>query len=208
MPATKMTWPIWFVIGLTIIAALSTVVYAIWLNQVAGYVRTNVDDGRIVPLVMASTEENGPIAILVVYRSPDPLLHRQLQEKMKERLCHFAADAIPLHTTKEPGYNVFRSFHKNKDQLIHAYSEWRHSFFHACMMPIELILRATVFPLWTMLDLVSHEGRVAAALVFHPDVNEETRRIIEKRVSVVETYNDIYFKTEDTCAIRFTPLSA
>lgn len=195
-----MNWPLWFVIGLAIIAALATIIYSIWLNRIAHYRRFLLDNEKITVLAEVRLDDK-PVGYLTFYRSTDPVPHQQLTAKMIAAAEGCKVYHLPV--SKEPGYNTFRTYHKNKEQFLVAYREWSTSLFHALMAPIEIVLRFTVFPLWTMIDLVSHDHRTAAGILFLPDIGSEERDIViaaaAKNVSVVETYDELYIKTEEGC---------
>jgi hypothetical protein len=206
-----MTWPVWFVVGLVLIAALVTVAYVVWLSSIAGYTEVKIPNEEFSPLaeVLLCDERTGEeelIGYVVAYRNAEPQSPWQLDEKLESKVASERKGKLEHMTViKEPGYNSFRIYHKNKEMLKDAYKAWSNSAFHAIIMPLELLLRASLFPLWTMIDFVSHERRVAAGLVLFPDVylSPDAMSQIKASVSVVEAYNTLYTRMTDCGSIRF-----
>lgn len=215
-----MTWPLLLVIGLVLIAALISVAYIIWLQSSAGYRELQVandavsiiadvylTDGDATPTASPSGTLAGHI---VVYRDTNLQSPWQLADQLKAKIEPTISDDPAkkfeaVTVVKDPGYNSFRVYHKNKDLLVYAYKAWTNSVFHALVMPIEILLRASLFPLWTMIDFVSHERRVVAGLVLYPELasRPETVSLIEDCISIVEAYDALYVRMTDCKMFRF-----
>lgn len=211
-----MVWPYWFVIGLVLLAALVTIAYVIWITSMLGYEELQVPNEVIYPIACiylpnaeTSTMELG--GIVFIYRDNDLQAPWQLEDKVKTKLSPSDwGDSMKLEKlgiTKEPGYNSFRIYHKNKELMQHAYQTWTSSVFHAMVMPIELFLRVSLFPLWTMIDFVSHERKVAAGLIVLPNLynNLAVLECVQSNVSIIEAYNSIYVKYTDAALYKIIP---
>lgn len=212
------TWPWWFVIGLIVLAALITIAYTIWIKSIAGYTEIQVPNGEVIPVAEVCVNPDAdaiiPIGLIVLHRDNDMQVPWQLNERLSSKVTDMLAPnetkLLPLTVVKEPGYNSFRIYHKNKDTFLHAYKAWTNSVFHATLMPLEVLLRASLFPLWSMIDLVSHERRVSAAFIpyFSFDGNGVDRFLseLEKSISIVETYGSIYLHLSREGSFQFCPI--
>lgn len=224
-----MGWPLWFVLGLVILAACITFAYMIWLQEIAGYVEVGLADthsenaGVIVTVRRRSPphahdpraleeRDDVPVAVIVASQSKEPTPPWVLDEKMAAKMetspvvqsTRGSAEDVVSRVTvvKEPGYNAFIVYHKHIAWLMHASRAWRNSFFHAAMMPVEILLRWSSFPILTMMDMVSHDRRVAACLVVKSGQDAtECKRIeeeVKKRVSIIETYDSVYAHVDNS----------
>jgi len=249
-----MTWPLWLVIGLVIIAALITIVYEQWITRFGGYTLIDLpfDEVTLLARVYASyqTDEGTDERLLgwvVAYRDSDYLPPWQLHDRFEEKLSHMASrptadldsvadsdtDSVAdsdtdsaaasgelsvasgglavmsrrwgqVCVTKEPGFNSYLIYHRNRRLLAHAANAWSHSAFHAALMPIEVILRVSLLPLQTMFDFVSHERRVVAGFI--PSLPSLSLVEMAKRVcsmlTIVEGYDCVFYRVNKSAASR------
>jgi len=212
-----MRWPLLFVIGLVIIAALISMLYMMWLQSVLDYSALGVEEFElnIVAEIRLDNERSevgdaangvegaaseGEVAYVVIYREDQPKpawqLSRQLRSRAKERFPGWIIEEA--HMSREPGFNAFRIWNKQREWFFAASQEWMGSAFHAFVMPIEILVRFTLFPVWTMIDFISHERCAVAALVMPSCIHEKLARETFKDLSLVESYYDVYASPTST----------
>lgn len=183
------------IVGVIIIAAVITVTYSIWLRYVAGYYEMDVPYEKVVPVASVHDVAGRMIGELIVYRERDSMPPEKLDSIMWKRASEYFGNGnitiTPIKVTRDPGYGVFRVYHKNKALLVAAKEEWSSSIFHFLTMPAELFIRATLFPWMTLVDLVSHDRKMAACIVSDSSFDPSD---IDRSISLVESYGTAFIK--------------
>ncbi len=211
-----MTWPYWFVIGLVLLAMIVTISYIAWIRSIAEYVEFHIPNDAIAPIACIYVED--PVThtmsmggYIILYRDANLQAPWQLEDKLSEKLTLVTngkeTNFENVDVTKEPGYNSYRIYYKNKELLQHAIKSWSSSIFHALVMPIELLLRISLFPLWTMIDFVSHERRLIAGVIAFPNLRDRpaTLACLKDNISIIEAYNSVYVKFSDSLSYKIIP---
>ena len=80
-----------------------------------------------------------------------------------------------------------------KELARHTYRNWKCSIFNAAILPIDLMVRWWYLPVWTVVDFISQDRRVGAALLIPPGTSADTKSA-PADISIVETHNKVYFK--------------
>ena len=174
------------VIGLLVLAALISSVYisSRVINNGYTLLDVNTEEFKTVATIPGKTHDED--ISVVVYRSriqkPGWELTQELHNEMMKRYDGYSARDIKIGL--EPGYSAFRIYEKQRDWTISALTEWPTSIFHAIILPIDVFVRSMYFTTWTMIDFVSRDHCIAAAIV----TKKESDIFNHLDVSLIETH--------------------
>ena len=192
-------WQFVLVVGLILLVIVISWVYVYWMKRRYGYQALDIPPNAIylAGRIVDDRDPNNP-ALLVVYREENYLeaweLERNLARLASSKYPSYVLH--PLHVTTEPGYNAFRIVEKQKHWLQQAPKTWTSSIFHLMAAPIEIVLRWHYFPIWTMIDFVSHTRHVAAGILI-PEASGLSSSDVDKKVKdgelrLIETSDNAY----------------
>jgi hypothetical protein len=188
----------WLVIGLIVVATIVSVMYIYLARTRWGYEALDIPVGEVylIGKIVDPQVPDKP-ALLMAYREEYQQEPWKLQQMLEKKLLAKYPDhrIEPVHVTKEPGYNSYRIMLKQKEWAKSTYKNMRTSLFHMLSLPVELILRWMYLPIWTVIDFVSQDRKVAVALVVPPDLAvPDAKRSEEADISVIESYGQLYFR--------------
>ena len=178
----------WVVISIVMITAVISLCYISTIKKRFGYRALDLIDGEA-NVVTEMEDIDGEVVYVIVYRekeiASEEKLHQAAEVKVHERFPNHCY--IPIDMTKEPGFGAHHTWAKQSKWFSQSLKLWSGSVFHTMVAPLELFIRATVFPLWALLDFITRDRKAVAAICTKARIPPSLRR-----VTLIEGYETVY----------------
>jgi len=184
--------PYWFIIGVIILAALITLVFSKVLSE-RDHDFIVLPDGET---VLFEVYDNGVhVGRIMVNHEHEPVDQRTGMHNAK----HGHRGAVLLPTPRDPGFNACHIIRKYKRLFKSAMADYSSTPIAMPFFPFEVLIRVAFFPVFTAVDIVSHDRKVF--LYFVPD--DINYRKIPEGVHLVEFYRGVHLSVRDCGEFHF-----